>query len=236
VRRAGRTIVCDVTDRASVAQLARSVARDEGACHVLVNNAGIGARIPFDGPEALAALDRVMAVNFFGAANMTAELLALLELSAPSAIVNVSSVAGRVGLPAAPMYCASKFALGGFSEALRSSLHERGIHVATVEPGPVVTPGWAHERLARSPLRRLLVADVDAVGRAVVRAAERRRGAPVRVVPRVYRGALAVRGAAPWAARAVLREAARRINLATLEDAETVERLEQRRGSGEGGT
>lgn len=205
----GRVHVCDVSDRASIRELARSVRETEGRCDLLVNNAGFGARVPFDGPDAIDVLDAVMATNFSGAAYLIAELMDLLERSAPSSIVNVSSVAGLLPLPGASMYCASKFALTGLSESLAAELHPRGIRVAVVHPGPVITEGWGHDALARSRARRLLVADVRRVARMIIAAGQPgHRAAPV--VPATYHVGIRLRCTAPWAYRRIMQRVARR--------------------------
>jgi len=72
----------------------------------------------------------------------------------------VSSVVGLFGTPGAPAYSASKFAVTGLSEALAPTLAARGIVLSCVQPGPVPTEGWPHERLMSSRLGRLLAADV----------------------------------------------------------------------------
>lgn len=180
----GRIFVCDLAHRDQIASLAQSIERNEGRCDVLVNNAGVGSRRAFDGPESLATVDELMAVNFQGAVDCTGYLLPLLRRSHRAAIVSVASVAGFVGFPGAPTYCASKFALRGFFESLHYQLRTDGIHVSTVCPGPVPTEGWPHERLARSPLRRLLVARPEQVARRVEQSS--RGGRAVRMLPRLY--------------------------------------------------
>lgn len=205
----GRVVACDMADRTQVTALAESVRAVEGRCDVLVNNAGIGSARAFDGPEAMAALDEVMAVNFFGVAQATAELLDLLRASDRACIVNVSSVAGLFAVPDAAIYSASKFALNGFSESLHAALSVEGIRVCTLQPGPVPTEGWPHRKLVRrGMLGRLAYARVEAVARAIIRMADG-RGPAVRVIPRHYRWALLARDLAPWALRAGMRASAR---------------------------
>lgn len=207
---AGRVVECDVADAAQVRALADSVERTEGACHVLVNNAGVGARMAFDDAAAVEVLEHVMTVNFFGAARATHALLPLLRRSSPSAIVNVSSVAGLVGAPNAAAYCASKFALTGFGESLHAALATQGVQVATVHPGPVVTEGWPHTALRARRGSGLLVAPLDDAARAIVRASE--PGAhPARVVPRVYRLMVLGRALSPRMHHWLLRRTAHRL-------------------------
>jgi NAD(P)-dependent dehydrogenase (short-subunit alcohol dehydrogenase family) len=108
------------------------------------------------------------------------------------------------------VYSATKWALTGFSEASRARLGHLGVRVVCVQPGPVPTPGWPHERLRAMPvLGRLLTADVDEIARTCVRAAAGRGSvAPVR--PRVYATIPLLRGVAPWLVRGLLARAALR--------------------------
>ena len=209
----GRTFVADVADRGQVAALASSVREVEGACHVLVNCAGIGARMSFDGPQSLDRLEAVMGVNFFGAAYATAELLSLLEASAPgSAIVNVTSIAGIYATPGSPIYCASKFALNGFGESLYFALRPRGIHVANVQPGPIPTEGFPHEGLVASRGGGLLTASAEDVARLIVRSS-RPGSNPSPVLPRLFRWGLPLRACAPRLYRAILVRASQRVQM-----------------------
>ena len=89
-----------------------------GGADVLVNNAGIGATGHF-AEAASDRLRRIMEVNFFGLTETTRVFLPLLRAGHRPAIVNISSIAGKRGIPARSEYSASKFAVQGFSEALR---------------------------------------------------------------------------------------------------------------------
>jgi len=140
VAQAPGSVVCvvgDVTDRA-VCQRALTTAREQfGGLDVLVNNAGVGAMGPFSKANE-ARLRRVMEVNFFAATEWTREALAELRASR-GLIVNMSSVLGHRGVPNCSEYCASKFALQGWSESLRAELWREGIGVLVVSPGTTET-------------------------------------------------------------------------------------------------
>jgi NAD(P)-dependent dehydrogenase (short-subunit alcohol dehydrogenase family) len=97
--------VCDVSDRSQVRGLAEHVRDTHQRCDVLVNNAGYSDSGIFEGPDDIDRLERVMAVNFYGTVYCTGELLPLIEQSAPSSIVNVSSMAGRLGLRGSGGWC-----------------------------------------------------------------------------------------------------------------------------------
>jgi short-subunit dehydrogenase len=128
------TVLADVTSPEDRQKMV-DAARDQlGGLDVLINNAGIGAT----GHFADAAADRlrkIFEVNVFGTTETTRVCLPLLKEGRTPAILNVSSIAARCGLPARSEYCASKFAVQGFSEALRAELAKDGIDVLLVNPG-----------------------------------------------------------------------------------------------------
>ena len=105
-----------------------------GGLDILVNNAGIGATGHF-ADVAADRLRKIMEVNFFGLTETTRAFLPLLKGGHKPAIVNISSIAGKRGIPARSEYSASKFAVQGFSEALRAELAKDGIDVLVVCPG-----------------------------------------------------------------------------------------------------
>lgn len=176
--------ITDVSERGEVRALAEHVRSVYGRCDVLVNNAGISAERPFTSESGIEDVHRVMAVNFFGAVYCTGELLPLLIDSAPSNVVNVSSMAGRIAAPGVSAYSASKFALSGWSESLHYELADVGVCVGTVEPGFIPTEGFPQKELADDPIMRHALGNVAAVSRAIRDAIEGRK--LQRVVPRWY--------------------------------------------------
>ncbi len=123
----------DVTDDASVRAVIDKILATTGRLDAIVNNAGFSMRgsvedVPMEQARA------IFETNFFGA-------LRVCRAAAPALrahggyIVNISSLAGLVGLPFTAHYCASKFALEGLSESLRYELRPYGVHVVLVEPG-----------------------------------------------------------------------------------------------------
>lgn len=152
----------DVSNRNDVRTLATHVEKRYGRCDILINNAGFARERPFEEPGSLEDLDLVMGTNFWGTVLCTAELLPLLARSAPSHVVNVASVAGRLALPGAASYCASKFAVVGWSEAVRPELAARGVYLSLVEPGLVPTEGFPQRGLmGHRFLRHTLGTDAD---------------------------------------------------------------------------
>jgi short-subunit dehydrogenase len=137
VRAAGgaiETVEADVTDAEGRRRMVDAAVQHFGGLDVLVNNAGIGATGHFAeaGPE---RLRKIMEVNLFGLTETTRACLPLLKSGTTPAIVNISSIAGKRGIPARSEYSASKFAVQGFSEALRAELAKDGIDVLVVCPG-----------------------------------------------------------------------------------------------------
>lgn len=204
-----RCIVADLGDPDAVAELGASVAREFGRIDALVNNAGVGSVLPFADPGFLDDADRMLALNLRAPIALVHDLLPQLT-QAGGSIVNVSSVAGLVGTPHSAVYSATKWALTGFTEAMRAQLRPQGVRVIGIHPGPVPTPGWPHEHLASRPIAgRLLASRVDRVAAAVARAAEG-RGPDTVVLPATYRFIPVLRGIAPPAVRALLDLAVRR--------------------------
>lgn len=154
----------DVTDREQANDAVRKAEQHFGRVDVLVNNAGIGyfAAVEESADEAVRGL---FEVNFHGAANMIHAVLPGMRSRRSGTIVNLTSIGGFAGFPAVGYYCASKFALEGLSDALRSEVGPLGIHVMTVEPSAFRTE-WAGGS-AESPVA---IADYDATAGAARRA------------------------------------------------------------------
>jgi short-subunit dehydrogenase len=124
---------CDVTRSADRHRLLAAAASWQGGANVLINNAGqsaFGALQDLDGQR----VEDVMAVNLLAPMQLSREFIPHLMRHDASAIVNVGSVLGAIGLPAYSVYAASKFGLRGFSEALRRELDGTGIAVQYLAP------------------------------------------------------------------------------------------------------
>ncbi len=152
----GLALSMDVTDLASVeGAVARALDFTEGVLDVLVNNAGVFDIRPF-GALSPATWYRHVAVNLHGPFHVTWLTLKGLERSARAHVFNISSIAGLRGFPGNTAYCATKYGLRGFGDALRLDLAESGIRVSTVYPGGTDTrifdgvPGeWDRSRMNR---------------------------------------------------------------------------------------
>ena len=114
-----------------------------GGLDCLVNNAGIGAIGPFEQADE-ERLRKIMEVNFFAPVEFTREALPFLKKGIHTLIVNVSSVLGHRAVPFKSEYCASKFALHGFSDALRAELAREKIDVLLVSPSTTQSEFFDH--------------------------------------------------------------------------------------------
>lgn len=137
----------DVADHAAVAAFPDAVLAGHGRVSVLVNNAGValGGRFEQVPPE---DFDWLMSINFGGVVRMTRAFLPLLRREPAAQLVNLSSVFGIVAPPGQTAYAASKFAVRGFSEALRHELAGSPVGVTVVHPGGVRTAIAANARRA----------------------------------------------------------------------------------------
>jgi short-subunit dehydrogenase len=130
-----------------------------GGLDILVNNAGVGAVGRFEHADPQ-RLRRVMEVNFFAAVEFIRAALPTLRHGRMPVVVNVGSILGHRGIPHMADYCASKFALTGFTQSLRAEVARLGIDVVLVSPGPTTTEfhdnliertdqvSWANQRRA----------------------------------------------------------------------------------------
>jgi len=137
----------DVADRDAVAALPAAVLAEHGRVDVLVNNAGVALGGSFE-QVSEADFDWLMSINFQAVVRMTRGFLPLLHRSDDARIVNVSSLYGLISPPGQSAYSASKFAVRGFSNALRHELASSRIGVTVVHPGGIATSIARNARLA----------------------------------------------------------------------------------------
>ena len=140
-----QTTVTDLSDRAAVDGLAARVLDEHPAIGLLINNAGIALGGRFD-QVSVDQFEQVMNVNFRAPMLLTHALLPALTATPGGHLVNVSSLFGLIAPPGQSAYSASKFALRGLSESLRSELIDDAVGVTTVHPGGIAT------RIAESAL------------------------------------------------------------------------------------
>ena len=128
----------DITDPATRQRAIDAAQTKLGGLDILVNNAGVGATGLFENasPD---RIRKIMETNFFSLVEMTRLALPLLKQGTTPILVNISSILGRRGVPYNCEYSASKFAVSGFSESLRTELIRHGIDVLVVCPGTTET-------------------------------------------------------------------------------------------------
>jgi len=145
------SLALDVTDPVSIRSAVDAVLARAGRVDALVNNAGYGQYGAAEEvtPEAWRAQ---FEVNLFGAIAVAQAVLPAMRKAGRGTVVNVSSVAGRVAIPFASPYCASKHALEAVSDAMRVELSAFGIRVVLVEPGPIETRFGERARSGVAPL------------------------------------------------------------------------------------
>jgi short-subunit dehydrogenase len=198
----GATVIAaDVTEPGAPARIAAAVESEHGRLDLLVNNAGAAWRATFE-DGGWENVRRHMELNFDAHVRVTEALLPLLRRSAPSAIVNVASTAGRVARGGTGAYSASKFALVGWTDALSLEEAAHGVHVGMVLPGFVATEGFPQRELVERALTRWIVSTPERVAEAIVDAGP--GGRAERYVPRPYWIAAVLRVAAPRLVRRVL--------------------------------
>ena len=136
-----RMWVCDLADPDAAAALAVEADAAFGGLDVLVNNAAIPKRrfVQAITPD---EVDETMRVNFTSPMRMTLAVLPGMLARDRGVIVNVASVGGRIGILQESAYCASKFALTGWSESIAADLWNTGVDVRLVHPGPIDTEIW----------------------------------------------------------------------------------------------
>ncbi|TAM63125.1 SDR family NAD(P)-dependent oxidoreductase [Mycobacterium sp.] len=160
--------VADLADTPALYDLAVTAWDGLGGIDVLINNAAVPKRRPVTALDPDDVED-VMRVNFFAPMRLTLALLPRMRARGSGMIVNVSSVGGRLGIIHESAYCASKFALCGWSEAMAVDLHGAPISVKLIEPGPVDTEIWDQPG-SEAPLYRGPKAAADEVADGIVAA------------------------------------------------------------------
>ena len=191
----GATVVAvDLTDDDAPGRVVRAVTARHGRLDLLVNNAGAAWRGSF-ADTGWENVRRHMELNFDAQVRLTEALLPLLRASAPSAIVNVASTAGRVSRAGSGGYSASKFALAGWTDALALEEAANGVHVGLVMPGYVATEGFPQRELVENRLMRRMVSTPERVAEAIMEAGP--GGRAERYVPRAYWLAATARVLAP---------------------------------------
>jgi short-subunit dehydrogenase len=165
----------DVSERHQVDHLARAAVDHFGRIDTWVNNAGVSVYATFD-KLTDAEIRRVMDVNFMGTVYGVQAALPIMRASGSGTIINVASIAGKRAIPLQSVYSASKFAIVGLGEALRTELAGKGleINVCTVCPPSVNTPFFDHARTkeGRAPKPLPPVYEPETIAEAILSCAE----------------------------------------------------------------
>ena len=191
-----RSDVLDVTDRAAMIAYAASVAEEFGSVHLVINNAGLAHTGDILDLE-FAEIERVMDVDFWGVVNGTKAFLPYLIASGDGNLANVSSLFGLISMPSQGAYNSAKFAVRGFTEALRIEMLVAGhpVKVSCVHPGGVKTAIARNATVSRGLDQAATVAFFEA---------KMARMGPTRAASIILRGVAAGRprvlvGADAWA-------------------------------------
>jgi uncharacterized protein len=144
----------DVRDRDAIERLVQVAVNEWGRVDVLVNNAGLGysRRVADLDP---AQLREQVDVNLVAVIECAQAVLPAMLAQRSGHIINVASIAGLIGLPNSGVYCATKFAVVGFSDALRREVQRRGVHVTAFCPGFVATAFSPRLKAVRASSRRM---------------------------------------------------------------------------------
>ncbi len=166
----------DVADRRQVESAVSSAVSAFGRLDILVNNAGIGYFGRFEDTP-VEEIEALWAVNMMGTIYATLAAIPLMRKQGGGQIINVASVAGKRGNPGNSIYCATKFAMVGMSEALRVELHGSGIEVSVICPISTRTEFFeaSAARSGRDHPTMGPIQTAEKVARAIVRCAKRPR-------------------------------------------------------------
>ncbi len=175
--------IMDVSDKSAFQAWAKSISEEHGKVDIVINNAGVatGAVVEESKYE---DIEWLMGINFWGVVYGTKEFLPLLRQSRQGHLVNISSIFGVVGIPTQSAYNASKFAVRGYTEALRHEMTDSNVHVCCVHPGGIKTNIVRNARLTDADTTRdEAVADFDKLANTtaesaatqIIRAIEKRK-------------------------------------------------------------
>jgi NAD(P)-dependent dehydrogenase (short-subunit alcohol dehydrogenase family) len=140
----------DLTNSDSLSQTVQTIIQKEGRIDVLINNAGMHTGGPIE-TSPLENIKLQMDTNFIGMVNLTREVLPVMRKQGGGTIINFSSIGGLMGLPFQAFYSAGKFAIEGFSEALRMEVKQFNINIVLINPGDFHTNNSANRRNFLAP-------------------------------------------------------------------------------------
>jgi NAD(P)-dependent dehydrogenase (short-subunit alcohol dehydrogenase family) len=133
-----KTLHLDVTNEKSILDAIKKIIAEKGRIDILVNNAGYSLLGPLEQLE-INEIKEEFETNFFGIIKLIQSVLPTMRKQRYGRIINISSLAGRIGFPFSSAYVSSKFALEGLTESLGYEIQNFGIHVILIEPGVIRT-------------------------------------------------------------------------------------------------
>jgi len=195
------TYKCDISDKSQVRKMSQDVLKEFGHIDILVNNAGF-AIYGSVSELTIEDIESQMATNYFGMIYCTKDFLPSMLEQNSGHIVNVASVAASFGLPGIASYCASKFAMLGFSEGLKHELSGTGVRVTVVSPIMVRTDFFDHPSFEKMPKYSPTSLSPKTVAKAILKAANSPRLEII--VPSVVRGAVWAKHTFPYLINLIL--------------------------------
>jgi NAD(P)-dependent dehydrogenase (short-subunit alcohol dehydrogenase family) len=192
------TVECDLLDAGQIQSAVQQIIDRFGKIDILINNAGIIEVGPLEN-MAREDFERAMRLHFWAPFELIAQVVPEMRIWGGGRIVNISSIGGKVAVPHLAAYSASKFALTGFSDAIRAELARDNIHVTTVAPGMMRTGSHVNAKFkgkhdmefawfAASAGAPLISMNADRAARKILAAC--RRGQPSLTLTFAARGAI----------------------------------------------
>jgi uncharacterized protein len=187
--------VCDVSKKDQVGKMSKIVLEKFNSIDILVNNAGFAIYgSVYD--LSINDIESQMETNYFGMVYCTKNFLPLMLEKKSGHIVNVASVAASFGLPGIASYCASKFAMLGFSEGLKHELSGTGVGITVVSPIMVKTDFFDHSSFEKMPKYSPTSLSAKTVAKAIVKASSSSRLEII--TPSIVRGAIWLKHTFPY--------------------------------------
>ena len=143
-------LTLNLTNADSIIHAVKTIVQNEGRIDILINNAGMHTGGPVE-TSPIENIKLLMDTNFLGMVHITREVLPIMRKQGGGTIINLSSIGGLMGLPFQAFYSAGKFAIEGFSEALRMEVKQFNIKVILVNPGDFQTNNSANRRSFLAP-------------------------------------------------------------------------------------
>lgn len=192
---------CDVSKKSDVENMAKSILEKHDSIDILVNNAGFAIYGPVS-KLSIEEIESQMATNYFGMIYCVKNFLPSMINKKSGHIVNVASVAASFGLPGIASYCASKFAMLGFSEGLKHELKGTGVGITVVSPIMVRTNFFDHPSFEKMPKYSPTSLSPETVANAILKAANSSRLEII--VPPFVRGAVWMKETFPYLINPIL--------------------------------